>query len=101
MLNDKTTKIENDINIEYQPKLKFVIRLWQYVFGSAKTMCVIFMCLTVALSLLQPVLAFIWGKYVDSANRFVTGANIIPVISLAVSYFVINFIANLIDRYTR
>jgi ATP-binding cassette subfamily B protein len=101
MLNDKTTKIENDITIEYQPKVKFVIRLWQYVFGSAKTMCVIFMCLTVALSLLQPVLAFIWGKYVDSANRFVTGANIIPVISLAVSYFVINFIANLIDRYTR
>jgi ATP-binding cassette subfamily B protein len=101
MLNDKTTKIENDINIEYKPKLKFVIRLWQYVFGSAKTMCLIFMCLTVALSLLQPVLAFIWGKYVDSANRFVTGANIIPVISLAVSYFVINFIANLIDRYTR
>jgi len=101
MLNDKTTKIENDINIEYQPKLKFVIRLWQYVFGSAKTMCLIFMCLTIALSLLQPVLAFIWGKYVDSANRFVTGANIIPVISLAVSYFVINFVANLIDRYTR
>ena len=101
MLNDKTTKIENDINIEYQPKLKFVIRLWQYVFGSAKTMCLIFMCLTIALSLLQPVLAFIWGKYIDSANRFVTGANIIPVISLAVSYFVINFVANLIDRYTR
>ena len=101
MLNDKTTKIENDITIEYQPKVKFVIRLWQYVFGSAKTMCLIFMCLTIALSLLQPVLAFIWGKYVDSANRFVTGANIIPVISLAVSYFVINFIANLIDRYTR
>ncbi|MDD5190099.1 MAG: ABC transporter ATP-binding protein [Dehalococcoidales bacterium] len=101
MVNDKTTKIESDINTENKPGVKFVVRLWRYVFGSAKTMCLIFMVLSITLSLLQPILAFIWRRYIDSANSFITGKNIFPVALLAVSYFVIGFVSNLIDRYTR
>jgi ATP-binding cassette subfamily B protein len=101
LLKDKTNQIENDINIENKPKLIFLIRLWKYVFSSAKLMCLIFMLLTVTLSLLQPVLAFIWGRYVDNANAYESGDNIFGIIMLALAYAVISFIANLISRYTR
>lgn len=100
MHNDKTTKIENAINIENKPKFIHVVRLWLYVFGSAKIMCIVFMALSIILSLLQPVLAFIWGNYIDSANTLISEETILPIISLALAYWLISFLANLIERYT-
>lgn len=100
MLKDKTTIIENDINIDNKPKLKYLFRLWKYVFSSAKLMCLIFMILTITLSLLQPVLAFIWKRYVDSANTYQSGDSILGIVLLALLYAAISFISSLISRYT-
>ena len=100
MLNDRTVKIENDINIENKAKLKYLFRLWRFVFSSAKVMCLIYLLLTVTLSLLRPILAFLWSKFVDSANAYKNGDNILGVVMLALAYAVINFLSVLIGRYT-
>src|SRR5699024_2172446 len=71
-----------------------------YVFTNAKLMCLIFMGLTMALSLLRPVLAFIWGRYIDSANDMLSVETILPTIGFAVSYAVLKFIIDLLVRYT-
>jgi ATP-binding cassette subfamily B protein len=100
LLNDKTSIIEQEISKENKPKLSYLIRLWKYVFSSAKLMCIIFISLTTFLSLLRPVLAFIWGRYIDSVSKYNVGDTIIPMILLVSSYYIINFLANLINRYT-
>ena len=97
---DKTTQIENDVCTENKPGVKHLFRLWKYVFSSAKAMCVIFMGLTILLSLLRPILAFIWSAYVDSVNGFMDRSNFFSVFSLALTYYIIGFIADLILRYT-
>lgn len=101
MHNDRTTKIEEVIKKENSPKISYIVRLWSYVFTNAKLMCLIFMGLTIILSLLRPLLAFIWGNYVDKANNFSSGDSIIPLIALILAYWLIGFVANLIDRYTK
>lgn len=101
MYNDRTTKIEEVIKKENSPKISYIVRLWSYVFTNAKLMCLIFMGLTIILSLLRPLLAFIWGNYVDKANNFSSGDSIIPLIALILAYWLIGFVANLIDRLQR
>ena len=101
MYNDRTTKIEEIIKKENSPKISYIVRLWRYVFTNAKLMCLIFMGLTIILSLLRPLLAFIWGNYVDKANNFSSGDSILSLIALILAYWLIGFVANLIDRYTK
>lgn len=100
MRNDKTAKIEEAVQKENKPKIGYIIKLWKYVFNNAKIMCMIFMGFTIALSLFRLVLAFIWGKYIDSANNIIGGENVIHTIGLLVIYWVISFIIDLIERYT-
>jgi hypothetical protein len=52
---DRTSRIETAVNSENKPKLIHLLRLWKFVFTSAKTMSLIFLCLMTALSLLRPV----------------------------------------------
>lgn len=101
MLKDKTIEIEEIVKKENKAHVGYIVKLWKFVFTNAKGMCLIFMLLTIVLSLLRPVLAFIWGEYVDNANNIVNGETILPTIALAVCYGVIGFITDLITRYTR
>lgn len=96
---DKTAETEEVVLKENKPAFQYLIKLWRYVFTSAPKMCLIFMGLSILLSLLRPVLAFIWGRYVDSANNYINGSNISSVILLAFLYYVINFLADLLNRY--
>ena len=102
--DDNTAVFEKDILKENAPKLSYLTRLFNYVFSSAKFMCGIFLSLAIILSILQPVTAFIWGKYIDSANNYsgisdISTVQITSLIGLAVLYWLIGFVSNLISRY--
>jgi len=98
---DKTTRIETEILKENKGNLRHLWKLFRYVLRSAKVVCAIFISLTVLLSLLRPVLAYIWGRYIDLANAYLPGGEILPMIGLIVAYYVIDFLCNLIHRYTQ
>ena len=67
--DDNTADFEKDILKENPPKISYLTRLFRYVFSSAKLMCGIFLSLAIILSILQPIIAFIWGRYIDNANN--------------------------------
>lgn len=100
---DNTAAMEEDILRENLPKLSYLTKLFRYVFSSARLMCGIFLGLAVLLSILQPVTAFLWGKYVDSASAYqpVYGERIqlLSLIGLAVLYWLLRFLGDLTGRY--
>ncbi len=100
-IQDRTTPVENSLNIENKPSAKHIVKLWKFVFSSAKVMCFIFMGLTVLLSVLKPVMAFIWGKYVDLAAVCRTDTTVLwKVVVLGLLYYLLHFLTDLIARYT-
>ncbi len=101
---DATAAFEADILRENAPKLSFLTRLFRYVFSSAKLMCGIFLGLSVLLSALSPLAAFLWGKYIDKAAVYAEGAGaekiqLYSLIGLALLYWLINFARGLMERY--
>lgn len=98
---DRTEKIEHVVQNENKPSLHHLVKLWMYVFRSAPAMCLLFMGLTVLLSILRPVLAFVWGEYVNKANEAVNSGmyQIFSIASLAVLYCAINFFTDILNRY--
>ena len=68
--DDNTSDFEKDILTENPPKLSYLVRLFHYVFSSARLMCGIFLGLAIILSVLQPITAFLWGRYIDGANLY-------------------------------
>lgn len=62
-------------------------------------MCWLFMSLMILLSLLRPVLAFIWGQYVDQANGFTIGESVASLVVLLLAYYVLHFVIGLLNRY--
>lgn len=99
-MNDRTARIEAQVRKENRAKFRYLPRLFMYVFRSAKGMCLIFMGLSIILSLLRPVLAFIWGEYVDAAEGLTAGQSLLGLAGLLLTYFVINYLSQLILRYT-
>jgi ATP-binding cassette subfamily B protein len=102
--DDNTAVFERDILKENAARLPYLTRLFAYVFGSAKAMCGVFLGLAVFLSLLQPALAFIWGKYIDAANARagaidVTFPQMLSLAGLATLYWLIGFAERLLNRY--
>ena len=65
---DKTNAIERDVLTDRKPKFKYVLRIFAYVFSSAKMMSSIYLGVFLLLSLLRPVLAFIWSAYIREAE---------------------------------
>ena len=103
-LDDNTAVFEKDILKENPPKLSYLTKLFKYVFSSAKLMCGIFLGLAIILSILQPITAFIWGNYIDSSNKYSEiidpqTVQLISLFGLAVLYWFIGFVSNLISRY--
>jgi ATP-binding cassette subfamily B protein len=102
--SDNTAAFERDILKENPPKLAYLTKIFNYVFSSAKIMCGIFLSLAIILSVLQPVMAFIWGRYIDNANNYADIADpqtvqLISLFALAFLYWLIGFATNLINRY--
>ena len=102
--DDNTAVFEKDILKENPPKLSYLTRLFSYVFSSARFMCGIFLSLAITLSIIQPITAFIWGRYIDNANAYsdIIDPQIVQLISLiglAVLYWFIGFVSNMINRY--
>lgn len=97
-MTDSTTRLEQAIQKENKPRLLYIFRLFAMVFRSAPGMCLIFLGLSTLLSLLRPVLAFVWGRFVDTANAFGT---VTSLAALLVAYYLIHFLSDLLVRYTQ
>ena len=100
-MRDNTEKIEKDIIVEQKASVSLIFRLFRYVFSSTKGVCLWFLSATIVLSFLNPVLAFVWQKYIDNANANNGNAVVLfQLILLILSYYVIRFTLNLLWRYT-
>jgi ATP-binding cassette subfamily B protein len=99
MPNDRTSKMEENVQHEQKPKLSHLIRLFAYGFSSTKKISCIYLGAFIVLSLLRPLLAFIWGQYIKTADDLNAGDTMIPAIFLLLSYFVIFYLIELINRY--
>ena len=99
-MNDQTSRIEITLKAEAKPKLVHLLHLWAFVLRSAKAMSLLFLGLMILLSLLRPVAALLWGKYIDRAAAYLPGGQIIPLITLVALYYAISFLTQLLARYT-
>jgi ATP-binding cassette subfamily B protein len=99
MRDDRTSSFERDIQSERKPKTKHLFRLFAFAFSAARTISLIYLGLYILLSLLRPVLAFIWGRYIETAEGLAPGESVIPAVLLILSFFFISYITELIDRY--
>ncbi len=98
---DRTAPVEDSLNIENKPEIKHIIKLWKFVFSSAKVMCFVFMGLTLLLALLKPVMAFVWGKYVDQAALSLTDTRVLgQVVVLGILYYLLYILTDLLQRFT-
>lgn len=97
-MNDKTQRLEKTIGDTGKPSLLPLLRLWRFVFSSTKVISSIYLSLFLLLSLLRPLLAFIWKGYVAALDQFSAG---VPwaAIALLVGYWAINFLSGLIESY--
>ncbi|MCL2056374.1 MAG: ABC transporter ATP-binding protein/permease [Oscillospiraceae bacterium] len=99
MINDRTSGIEHDVQAERKPKFSYLVRLFAFAFSSAKLIGCIYLGVFILLSFLRPLLAFIWGRYIQTAEAFSPGDTVIPAALLIAGYFAINFLADLVGRY--
>ncbi len=98
-MNDRTSRIEETIRRENPPKFRYLPRLFAYVFRSAKAMCLIFLGLSMLLSLLQPVLALLWGRYIAVAETN-AAQSLLGAAGLLAGYYLIQYLCQLLQRYT-
>lgn len=99
MLNDKTTGIENHVLTEQKPKFSHLLKLFIFTFSTTKLISTIYLGMFILLSLLRPILAFIWGEYIQTAEQLSDSNYLVASVLLLLSYFAISFITDLIDRY--
>ena len=97
-MNDKTQKIEKTIEETGKPSLRHLLWLWRFIFSSTKVISSIYLGLFVLLSLLRPLLAFIWNEYVATLEQFTAGIPL-AAIGLLVGYWAISFLSSLIESY--
>ena len=101
---DATAVFEKDILKENPQKLSYLLRLFTYVFSSARLMCGIFLGLAIIVSILQPITALVWGRYIDSANVYaeiydLQTIQLVSLVGLAVLYWFLGFVGNLLSGY--
>ena len=101
---DNTAAFERDILKENKPAFRYLTRLFRHVFASAKAICAVFLGVSVLLSLLQPLAAFLWGRFIDGANALAESADaqwvqLASLVGLTVLYVALDFVIGLINRY--
>lgn len=100
MNNDYTSVLENDINKKIPEKISYLFKLFKFVFKSNPKVSFIYMGLSIALSLIIPLSAWLWRYIIDMVMVIdYNTKNIITVVMLLVGYFIFMFISNLLDRY--
>jgi hypothetical protein len=82
--NDKTRTIEADVQRERKPTIRGLMKLWAFVFSSTKLISCVYLGLFILLSLLRPLMAFIWGDYITTMEGYTAGAR--GVCSTSISY---------------
>lgn len=98
MFHDYTTKLEEEVQKERSPRFAYLVRLFLFVFSKSKAISAAYVGAFLLLSLLRPVMAFLWRDYIQEAE-VITRSNMFPAIALLAGYFVVHFLANLISRY--
>ncbi len=98
-MNDRTSRIEETIRRENPAHFRYLPRLFGYVFRSAKAMCLIFLGLSMLLSLLRPVVALLWGRYIAVAETN-AAQSLLGAAGLLACYFLIHYLCSLLQRYT-
>ncbi len=96
---DFTTPLEEEMNKQKPAKAKTIFKLFGFVFSSAKFMCTLILALSIMLSLLRPVLATLWGKYIDAANNYSPETGILAMAGMILGYFALNYLCTLLNRY--
>ena len=102
--SDATAEFEKDILKENPQNLSYLIRLFTYVFSSARLMCGVFLTLSIVLSIIQPITALIWGRYIDTANAHteildIQQNQLASLIGLAVLYWLMGFLSTILNGY--
>lgn len=97
-LDDATSGMESTISSESTGKTEHIFRVFRFIFRTSKGMCLVFFSLLVLLSLLRPVLAFVWGHYV-SWSELQDWEVFWTMLGLVLVYFCINFLISLLNRY--
>lgn len=96
---DRTAVFEQDILKENKPKFSYLVKMFRYITSSAKLMCGIFLSLAIIVSILQPILAFIWGKFIDRAGNYSVEKDFASLIVLALCYWLLSFINDILNQY--
>ena len=96
---DNTTRIEEAIQKEGSPKFSHLIRLFLFVFSRTRVISAIYVGAFLLLSMLRPVLAFLWSNYIQTTEKISLVGDILPAAGLLFSYFLIQFLTDLLSRY--
>lgn len=99
MSDDYTTQIEKAIQKEHTASLSYLVRLFLFVFSRTKVISAVYMGAFLLLSLLRPALAFLWSGYIQTVEAFSLGKSVFPAVMLLCSYFLIQFLTDLLSRY--
>ncbi len=95
---DRTTDIERDVVSTQKPALKNLVRMWIYVVKNSKTIALLYLGLYVLLSLLRPLSAVLWGRYVDTLSGGAFHESLLGVILLLIGYYLINIATDILCR---
>ena len=69
-MTDQTSKIEQMLLREQRPGIRHLVHLFLYVFRTTKVISTIYLGLFICLSLLRPVAALVWGRYLEAKTPF-------------------------------
>lgn len=97
--HDHTAKIEEEVRKEQKPGLGHLLRLFLFAFKCTKEISTIYLGAFLVLSFLRPFLAFLWGRYIQTAENSSAENGILAALLLLAGYFVIQFLIELLNRY--
>ena len=72
--------------------------MWIYVVKNSKTIALLYLGLYVLLSLLRPLSAVLWGRYVDTLSGGAFHESLLGVILLLIGYYLINIATDILCR---
>jgi len=96
---DHTTQLEDAVQKEQSPGFSHLVRLFLYVFSSTRGISAVYVGAFLLLSMLRPVLAFLWSGYIQTAEGISPGESMLPAAGLLICYLLIQFLTDLISRY--
>jgi len=97
--DDHTSNIEKSVQKENSPDVRHLIRLFRFVFSRTKGISIVYMGAFLLLSVLRPVLAYIWNGYIRTLEDIPVQTDVISAAVLLLCYALINFLTELISRY--